>query len=364
MTEESANLKSLLQKARELYQQGNLEASADCFQKLLAARETRAEAYYGLGLIEFSQKKYAEALDFFMTATQVDPHHANAYYYIGVIYEERKDLEEARSSYLKALSGNPNHRGAKEGMSRLGNKSVNNRFSPINSGTSSKSEFYELLSNDKSLAAQRALALIDELEFTVKPPMVVFFGGVLYRFALGVPLVLGQLIGCVVFLGIFLAALLIIGTIITTIMTDPWNPNLNLGMLNSFLGLLPILLPLFLIMLFVIATSVVSLILMLSYKSAQNTKYEFRKGLIKITKGAFAVSTETVEMYRIKGISVVQDWFSQRTGYATLVLTTDDSKQISLSGIAEIRRAYYLQDRLRELTVSLRSLPWIKGIIS
>jgi membrane protein YdbS with pleckstrin-like domain len=238
------------------------------------------------------------------------------------------------------LSGNPNHRGAKEGMSRLGNKSVNNRFSPINSETSSKSEFYELLSNDKSLAAQRALALIDELEFTIKPPVSSLLGNILCGAVLA--------IGTVFF---FSFSLFVFLTMVISIMGNPWNAD------KVAFSILVMIVPLLIAAGIYASTT-------LGFRSAKNTKYEFGKGLIKITKGAFAVSTETVEIYRIKGISVVQDWFSRRTGYATLVLTTDDSKQISLPGIAEARRAYHLQDRLRELTLSLRSLPWIKGIIT
>lgn len=347
MTEESPNLKSLLQQARELYQQGNLEASADCFQKLLAARETRSEAYYGLGLIEFSQKNYVEALDFFMTATQIDSHHANAYYYIGVIYEERKDFEQARNSYLKALSSNPNHRGAKEGMSRLDNKTANNKFLTINAETSSKSQFYELLSNDNSIASQRALALIDELEFTVKPPVFSHISIVLS----GVVISLGQVFLLSFF---FFAFLAIVFTFIALGQEDPFSapppPYLALRIVATIFPL-------------VIAARICMSII-LGVKSAKNTKYEFIKGLIKITKGAFTVRTEIVELYRIKGINVVQDWFSKITGYATLELINDKSQKVVLPGIAEARRAYYLQDRLRELTVLLRSLPWIKGFIS
>jgi tetratricopeptide (TPR) repeat protein len=122
MTEEPTKLEKLLQRAKELYQQGDFEASADCYQKLLAAKETRAEAYYGLGLIEFNQKQYAAALDYFTTATQVSPTNANAYYYMGAIHEEGEAFEEAKNCYLKALSANPNHRGAKEKIARLGSK--------------------------------------------------------------------------------------------------------------------------------------------------------------------------------------------------------------------------------------------------
>lgn len=364
MAEEMANAKTLLQRAKDFYQQGNLEASADCFQKLLAARETRSEAYYGLGLIEFSKKSYPAALDFFMTATQVDSHNANAYYYIGVIYEEQKNLEESRKSYLKSLSINPNHRGAKEGVDRLGNKTTNSTL-PIKANIHPRSEFYELLSNDKSLAAQRALALIDELEFTVKPPIYSHFIWILGRAIISL-LAVAFLSG---FLNVFLTMIISLAQPTPSAIdlaerhrelfsrTSP--PELAWRILASIIPLL-------------LATGIY-ISINLGIKSAKNTKYEFSRGLIKITKGAFIINTVTIEMYRVNGIHVVQDWFSQRIGYATLVLTTDrsnsfitnnHSNSVILTGVAEVERAYYLQDRLRELTVSLRSLPWIKGIIS
>jgi tetratricopeptide (TPR) repeat protein len=81
MNEEDAKLTLLLQQAKEFYQKGELESSAECFRKLLAAKETRSEAYYGLGLIEFNQKRYAEALDLFTVATQINSNNSNAYYY-------------------------------------------------------------------------------------------------------------------------------------------------------------------------------------------------------------------------------------------------------------------------------------------
>jgi membrane protein YdbS with pleckstrin-like domain len=241
--------------------------------------------------------------------------------------------------------GCTHHRGAKEGMSRLDNKTANNKFLTINAETFSKSEFYELLSNDNSIASQRALALIDELEFTVKPPVFshisIVLSGVVSFF----------------FFFFFFVFLTIVFAIITLGQEDPFSapppPYLALRIVATIFPLVPL----------VIAARICMSII-LGVKSAKNTKYEFIKGLIKITKGAFTVKTEIVELYRIKGINVVQDWFSKITGYATLELINDKSQKVVLPGIAEARRAYYLQDRLRELTVLLRSLPWIKGFIS
>jgi hypothetical protein len=250
--------------------------------------------------------------------------------------------------------GCTHHRGAKEGMSRLDNKTANNKFLTINAETFSKSEFYELLSNDNSIASQRALALIDELEFTVKPPVFSHISIVLS----GVVISLGQVfLLSFFFFFFFFVFLTIVFAIITLGQEDPFSapppPYLALRIVATIFPLVPL----------VIAARICMSII-LGVKSAKNTKYEFIKGLIKITKGAFTVKTEIVELYRIKGINVVQDWFSKITGYATLELINDKSQKVVLPGIAEARRAYYLQDRLRELTVLLRSLPWIKGFIS
>jgi tetratricopeptide (TPR) repeat protein len=338
MVEEVAKLEKLLQRAKELYQQGNLETSANCFQQLLAAKETRSEAYYGLGLIEFSQKKYAEALDFLTTATQVNSRNANAHYYIGAIHEEQGNLEEARNAYLNTLSSNPNHRGAKEGITRIGSTVADITLLSVNSKLYPRSEFYELLSNDKSLAAQKALALIDELEFAVRPTVISHLGRILY----GALPVSGAVLIFSWFLFIFLGLVL-----------SPSDPQTAF---ESAISILARVVPL-------LITAGISISIVLGYRSARNTKYEFSKGFLKITKGVVVISTKTVEMYRVKEVDVTQDWFSQINGDATLVLTIDNSKQIALPGIAELRRAYYLQDRLRELIVLLRSLPWIKGII-
>jgi tetratricopeptide (TPR) repeat protein len=339
MVEEVAKLEKLLQKAKELYQQGDLEASANCFQQLLAAKETRSEAYYGLGLIEFNQKKYAEALDFLTTATQVNSRNANAHYYIGAIHEEQGNLEEARNAYLNTLSSNPNHRGAKEGITRIGSKVADITLLSVNSMLYPRSEFYELLSNDKSLAAQKALALIDELEFAVRPTVISHLGRILY----GALPVSGAVLIFSWFLFIFLC-------IVFSEIGDPQTAT------ESAISILARVVPL-------LITAGISVSIVLGYRSARNTKYEFSKGFLKITKGVVVISTKTVEMYRVREVNVTQDWFSQINGDATLVLTIDNSKQIALPGIAELRRAYYLQDRLRELIVLLRSLPWIKGII-
>jgi membrane protein YdbS with pleckstrin-like domain len=136
-----------------------------------------------------------------------------------------------------------------------------------------------------------------------------------------------------------------------TSIINPWSMDATASVF------VVLLIPIFISIVIYVAT-------FLTIRSIKNTKYEFGKGLIKITSGAFVIKTENIEIFRIKGVDVIQDWFSTRTKCAAIVLKLDQSKEIFLPGIPGVDRAYYLQDRIRELSISLRSLPMLKGIVS
>lgn len=334
--------RDLLKKAKELYQQGKLEESFDYFQQLLLVNETRSEAYYGLGLIEYNRKRNKEALDLFTVATQIDSLNANAYYYKGIILKSEGNLESAQIAFRSAVSANPNHEAAKREFEELGNSTHATSL-----GITTQSGFYELLSSDKSPAGKRALALVLDLNFTIKPTIDSHFGSILCNLAKKLPAIL--------FMGVWGNGAIFIGsTILYSIIVDDFPRGLDEFQYNVMSLSIP--LALFIVAAIAITSTFLGIL------SAKNTIYEFDKGRIKITSGAFSKKTILIEMYRITGVDILQDWFNQITGDQTLIIEAEKSNY-KLPGIARNEEAYLIQDKLREVAIALRTLPYIKGFI-
>lgn len=90
-----------LQEGLGLLDAGDLQAALGVFEKMIAEGES-AEAYYNIGYIKTSQKKYDEALVAFQKATQLDRLFAKAYEAMGRVYRKLGQLDRAENSLQKA----------------------------------------------------------------------------------------------------------------------------------------------------------------------------------------------------------------------------------------------------------------------
>jgi serine/threonine-protein kinase len=73
------------------------------FRAALAVRPESAYAYYGLGVVEFGQRRLDAAAACYRKAIELEPRYANAYGNLGVVLHDQGQLEEAIRSYRKAL---------------------------------------------------------------------------------------------------------------------------------------------------------------------------------------------------------------------------------------------------------------------
>lgn len=109
----------ILTSARAAYANGDFQASAEGFKKLVNSPIHAADACYGLGMVALAQGRRQEAEKLFAAGIRADRTHANAWYQIGRLRESQSPAE-ALTFYREALRLNPQHAGAmrKLGVSR------------------------------------------------------------------------------------------------------------------------------------------------------------------------------------------------------------------------------------------------------
>lgn len=102
--------------ALDLAKAGDLSRARRQLQKMRKQPDLEAEAYYGLGLVEWCQNNsdYAEA--YFRKATLLDPGHADAYYQLAKISNSRGDPVMATLYLKSALAQKPAHGLAAEAL--------------------------------------------------------------------------------------------------------------------------------------------------------------------------------------------------------------------------------------------------------
>lgn len=110
----------LLQEAIRLYGSGHMEESEALFRQLAKeSTASRADAYYGLGLVQLKRGSGAAAKTCFESALQHDQQHQNALFRLGELALGRGAAQDARNYFEKVLALNPGHQAAREHLRRL-----------------------------------------------------------------------------------------------------------------------------------------------------------------------------------------------------------------------------------------------------
>jgi superkiller protein 3 len=102
-TQEATGFKHF-QKAVELQQNGQHEASIDYFQKALAYTPSNHQIIAAYGIALQNTNRIPDAIDQYNKAIGLDEKNGNYHYYLGTAYHQNKQLDKALASYKQAVS--------------------------------------------------------------------------------------------------------------------------------------------------------------------------------------------------------------------------------------------------------------------
>jgi len=91
------------------FQRGYLDAAADSFQQVIAAKPDNAEAYYNLGTLCLRRKRLDEARTYLEKTVQLKPSHAEAWNNLGMIAAEAGQTDKAVSDFKQSLQFRPDY---------------------------------------------------------------------------------------------------------------------------------------------------------------------------------------------------------------------------------------------------------------
>lgn len=94
----------LLNLGNDAYNQGNLEAAMQQYQKCLELKPDYLMARYNLGVVYLEQEQWEEAILELEQVIATDPNHAEAYNNLGIISQHEHRLNEAIEYYQKAIA--------------------------------------------------------------------------------------------------------------------------------------------------------------------------------------------------------------------------------------------------------------------
>jgi len=77
------------------------------YQKIIETNPNDAEAYYNIGIVYYSEKKYDESKGQFQKAIEIYPDFAEAYYSLGVVYYAEANYDKAIEAFSKAIQIDP-----------------------------------------------------------------------------------------------------------------------------------------------------------------------------------------------------------------------------------------------------------------
>lgn len=304
------------------------------------------QAYLCLGLIDANNNNFGNAINNFQNSLKYNINYYAPYYELGRIHIKLQNTEKAIEYLNKAISLKPDLKQAQELLSTLKIPSKETHRVTTESEAQVSAEnlnfgsnsFYSLLEHDKSPNAKLALRLLKELEFDIKPTQEALKGtkgGVIIDPKLFVLLPILFMLSAGLF---FVSAAFI-------------KEGLDMPIpIAIIIALLICLIPWWLGRRFYINSA------------AKNYRYVCKNGKLHITKGVFATKTTIVELYRIKTILVKQSTTNQKTGHAGLLCTTSDFP-INMPGFGTLEFAKETAEKMRELSMTLRTLPSIKGTI-
>lgn len=94
----------LLNLGNDAYNQGNLEAAMQQYQKCLELKPDYLMARYNLGVVYLEQEQWEEAMIELEQVIATDPNHAEAYNNLGIISQHQHRLTQAIEYYQKAIA--------------------------------------------------------------------------------------------------------------------------------------------------------------------------------------------------------------------------------------------------------------------
>jgi membrane protein YdbS with pleckstrin-like domain len=315
-----------LERARALFQEGDLDGSEKVLTELVTSGVNTGEGLYGLGVIRLAQGNLEAATSHFSQSLQLDPQNANAMYQLGVIAERRSSSEEAQALYARALAANPNHRGAAARIAQIKRLPPYAPIAPpaapaVHSEASPLQQFgvYEFLRRDASVLSQQTLQLIDALRMSVRPSISASLGSLLPSAAAFVLIAL-------------------------------------LGAASASAAALPLML---------IAAAAFTWKLL----SISTTKITIDKGRVQVERGLFSRTTDNIELWRVQDIDLYRSPLNRITGDGVLVFNipnqgTPTRQKLELAGIAQGERLQEVYQQLLNFVFVLRSNPIVKGIIA
>jgi len=97
-----------LNRGKDLYMEGKLDAAIEEFGRALATDKKLVEAYYHRGASYYFKHDYNKAIADYTQAIRLNPNFADAYYNRGVVYFNKDYLDRAIEDFSQAIRLNPN----------------------------------------------------------------------------------------------------------------------------------------------------------------------------------------------------------------------------------------------------------------
>src|SRR5258705_1981650 len=95
----AAACSSVLKKAFDLHQKGELDEAASLYRKILKQYPRNADALYLLGVVEFQRNDLPRAIELFDLAIAIRPNNAEYFYNRGNALGNLKRFDEALASF-------------------------------------------------------------------------------------------------------------------------------------------------------------------------------------------------------------------------------------------------------------------------
>jgi predicted O-linked N-acetylglucosamine transferase (SPINDLY family) len=97
-------IQNLLTQGKEAVRQLNLEAAANCFNRILELDPQNEDALFQMGLMAYKRKEFFLAVGYFHVAQVINPQNVTVLSSLGSAYKELRQLSLAKETYTKALA--------------------------------------------------------------------------------------------------------------------------------------------------------------------------------------------------------------------------------------------------------------------
>jgi tetratricopeptide (TPR) repeat protein len=120
IAEINEEVKSNVDRALMLCEQGSFSEAHTILQKLLPAHPRNHHVYYGMGLYHALQENYDEALTYFDRATDIFPYFVEAYFNKGTAFRKKRDIKHMLDAYQTVIEiGDPQNETVKQAQDIL-----------------------------------------------------------------------------------------------------------------------------------------------------------------------------------------------------------------------------------------------------